>query len=153
VAEIFNADSYIWKLPEHASGTSTGNSIQVLFDNGFTTGSISVSASSQGFGSSASDSKTITLNGASIDNEKAEKLEINVFRNGFQNYVLEILSESTDDFQIEIYTIDGRMVYTKRIRSWGGIVQQLQLPVSSGNLYFVSITGKHGEKLKTIFIK
>jgi hypothetical protein len=147
VAEAFNADSYNWELPEHASGTSTGNSIQVLFDTSFTSGTISVSASKSSFGSSYPASKTVSLSATSIKIEKAEILEVNVYRKS-QNDILELYSESADDFQIEIFTFDGRIIYKDMVRTLGGIEKEIVLPVLSQSIYLVSVKGNHIKKVK-----
>jgi predicted MPP superfamily phosphohydrolase len=151
VTEIKNADSYIWELPEHANGTSTTNSIQVSFDVSFTSGTISVIASSQFFGSSAPASKIVSLNETSILKEKADRLKIHVYRNT-QYSILEVFSEIADDLQIDIYGIDGRKFYSNKIRINRGMKKQIELLLLSRNIYIVSASGKMGKKVEKVMV-
>jgi len=152
VAQIYNADSYIWELPANASGTSKTNSIQVLFDDNFTSGTISVSASSQSFGNSAPASKAVSLNGTSINNETLDRLEVNIHQNNYQNNILEILSEKSDNFTIEIFIVDGTKIYSNTVKTFAGIKTQIELPVLPNNLYFVSVSGNQVKKVKKIVV-
>jgi hypothetical protein len=152
VADIFNADSYEWVLPEHAAGTSTGNSISVIFDDDFISGEISVSAFHDKFGSSSPVSQGVNSIGTHVKHNSLSKLKIKLLQNSSVCRI-DIVSQYNDNIQFELIDMKGRLVFSQKLSIISNTEKQFELPMPLKGVYFLRIKGNHASYVNKICIR
>jgi hypothetical protein len=120
VPEVFNADSYVWELPEGATGISTYNSIAIDFTLEFTVDTLSVKAAREGFGAGLPSSMIIhpDLNTIEYTDRNVGSLQIDFIETD------EFLTVGIKGFKGEMLTIrlfdtSGRLLKSERIEAMG----------------------------------
>lgn len=121
VPEVFNADSYLWELPEGAAGISTSNSIAVDFDLDFMGGEISVKAAREGFGEGPASSMMIQ---ADITPAELTKEDVNSLQFDFieteDKLIIGIKCFDGDMLTVRIFDSSGKILKSERIGAIGG---------------------------------
>lgn len=134
VNEIENADSYEWELPEHTLGTSSTNSINVQFDNGFKGGGISVKAVHDGFGSSEVVSLEISSTVSTASNKLLE--DINVYYKANQLFI-----NNGNFSSLEVFDSNGKIVFCKQLNSESNNSSVISLKTNLNGIYIIRLIG------------
>lgn len=152
VAEIDNADLYEWSLPEHATGTSTSNSMSAIFDDDFISGEISVSAFHTKFGSSSPVSQGVNSIGTHVEHNSLSKLKIKLLQNS-SICCIDIVSQYNDNIHLELIDLKGRLVFTQKFFILSNTEKQIELSMPLKGIYLLSITGNHASYVNKICIR
>ncbi len=152
VDEVYNAESYIWELPENATGNSSTNTINVAFDNLFREGDLTVEAFKEGFGSSPKtliDIKSVSL---SINDQFSGKLNFNV---AFENETckVRIVPGSNDKLTFSVYNLMGAKIYTDELLVKPGVEQTLETGNLTSGILIFELKGKREHRVKKVLFK
>jgi len=120
VPEVFNADSYIWELPEGTSGLSSLNSILLDFDWSFAGDSISVNAVRDGYGTGPGSSMTIAADISPIEliEGEAGSLHIDFIENDDYSSTVGISCNAGDMLTINLFDSMGRILKSEKIEAF-----------------------------------
>jgi hypothetical protein len=144
VPEVFNADSYLWELPEGATGTSLSNRIRVDFSSGFNGGNISVKASREGFGSGPSSSLGVETDLTPVEikwgSEGSPEIRLMETDDCLIIGMNRLCGESCS---IHIIDTGGRVIMSKDMKDGAGYSEiQLSKNDFSKGVYLLSVTTK-----------
>jgi len=124
VSEVFNADSYVWEIPEGATGSSVTNIIEIAFDIVFEAGSLSVQAARDGFGAGPSASLEIKADATSIVTSEAEKNPLQIsFTETNDCHIIRMRGFDGDMITIRIFNIQGKILKSEKILGIGGYAE------------------------------
>jgi hypothetical protein len=110
VEEVFNATSYIWNIPEGASGESESNAILLDFSESYSGGTLSVSAFREGFGSGPASSLSIVAD--------IEKTDVYTTDNALQ---FDILKEN-GEMRLRIFATENSVLTLRVFNSAGSLL-------------------------------
>jgi hypothetical protein len=151
--DVFNAESYIWTLPENALGTSNTNTISIDFTNDFLSGDVLVQSYRESFGVSAATSLHVAANISSTEDNanRDDNLQVDVlYLDGSPK--LRITSQSAEKLKIRIYNVNGSQLYSEYFISDGKFEKQINLNSLPKTIYFVHITGSNLTLTKKILL-
>lgn len=153
VPEVYNAESYIWNLPDHLSGNSSANSIQVNAESSFISGDISVSAYRDGYGKSTE--KTLTVEAEPVS--AASKWNTNFPSLEFLKYnekiVMEVSGFKGERLFFELYDASGRMIEKSvAVNKDGYSTIEMYHASLKNNLYILRISDETQQIVKKIFL-
>lgn len=154
VPEIFNAESYLWDLPQGATGSSETNMILVDFDLSFESGELSVRASRDGFGMSAATSSLIHADYSSVESSRPGNNPLQIKYLEAQNVlVLECSGLDGEALFFQIVDSKGRILKAEQYRKLNHHCEfQIATDDIPMGLYFVSVfCGSRHYTLKKIF--
>ncbi len=155
VPAVFNAESYLWELPEWATGTSDSSSISVNFAADFREGTISVRASREGFGMGAATTKMIKADNTSSKDFEEGNASLHVEIADDYN-CLSIGVEGIEKNMVSIRLIDiqGRVLFGEEIETVDNHVQ-LVIDKSSipGGIVILSIITDNQQITRKIAVR
>jgi hypothetical protein len=149
VAEVYNADSYLWQMPENASGSSTGSSIEITYSDDFVSGNITVQASKIGFGSSDQFTQKVSLT-TSVNHDRIENENIIITNKNGKVGVLCLMEE---EVKIEVFTTTGAMVYSKNTQLLPHYFHNIELNNYPKNLVLIRVSSKQGIFSKKLWME
>ena len=144
VPEVFNAGSYIWELPEGATGNSISKRIEVDFDAEFSGGNISVKAAREGFGSGPATSMMVEADLTTVELNKGDAGSLKIDFTETGDYLtIGIYCTDEDMLTVRIVDIGGRILLSEKIRD---MVEYTEIKIDkkdiSKGIIFLSISTK-----------
>jgi hypothetical protein len=152
-SEVFNAESYLWSLPEKTHGSSTNHLLSVDFDNDYVSGVMQVKAYSAPFGESAPTTLMVVsdANGLENGNFNPEELKVIVKSSpGFLDFVIN--SHPGDLLNCSLYDALGRLICTQSGAIDGQTPWSFRVGNLSPHLYLVRVSGTKQTIAKKIMI-
>ncbi|MBN1952763.1 MAG: metallophosphoesterase [Bacteroidales bacterium] len=113
VPRIFNADTYNWILPEGVYGESLTNSIRLSFTGNFTTGTLLVSASHDGYGSGPAGSLDITAAISDLHLPPSEGKIMIKYSPGKQGVDISPDDSFRGNLEASVYSMQGKLLSVK----------------------------------------
>ena len=116
INEIDNANSYVWELSEGTFGSSTSNSINLMFDHEIKEGEIKIRAFHKGFGYSLPQILKISIidKNSSIERIKeSNNNKIECYQVG-NNLLVKILGKVSVCNRLIMFDLSGRIIKQKR---------------------------------------
>ncbi len=146
VAEVFNAESYTWILPEGATGNSSSETILVDFGFDFQGGEISVKCYRDGFGTGPESSLMIQAEGTSNKSNERHSDDSNIS----VCQINEVILISTNNFnhseaRIRLYDLSGKTIWSQTLEDLSGSFN-LQIDASKllPGIVFISVYSDKG---------
>ena len=142
VPEVFNASSYVWELPEGATGTSMSNSIAVDFDFDFSEGNLSVQAARERFGKGPASSMIIKADITPIELTEGDVGSLQIDFIETDDYLtIGIKGFDGDVLTIRLFDNIGRFLKSERIEAMGEYAEmQIDKNEISKGIIFLSVS-------------
>ena len=157
-AGIANATSYLWLIepPEAGSISGTETTGNVIWNDSFMgTAQISVKAINECGESDFSDSYAVTVDNTVGVAELPAEMNVSLYPNPSRGeFMLDLSSAASQDFDLNIYNMIGKAIYSKSGLQFKGKYQEtINLATLPEGLYFLVIEGNNLYIAKKIIIR
>ncbi len=155
VPAVFNATSYVWQLPDGATGTSTSNNISVDFGFNFTEDTLSVQAARAGFGKGPAASLLISADNVPVQpmEENGDPLKISFDENN-DCLTISIKDINGDKVTVRLFDNTGRIIRSERIVTTDDFVEmQIDKHDISTGIFFLSVSTETRHITKEFLIR
>ncbi len=155
VPEVFNADTYMWDLPDGAAGASSTRQVLLDFDMDFREGQLSVRAAREGFGTGPAAS--ITVRADSIPDHLMEQdagmLSTSLLDAG-HSLIIGIHAPGGEPCFIQVFDMGGRTIHTQSTTGHAGYteirISKSELPAG---IIFLSASSRSHHLFKKIAVR
>ncbi len=142
VTEVLNADSYVWELPEGATGSSSLNTIELDFSIDFTGDTLTVKAARDGYGTGLASSLMIDLDVSQIVSNESDPGSLQIdFIQTLDYYTIGIKCNAGEVLCIRLFDASGRVLKSKKIKALEGYAEmQLFSNEISRGIIFIEVS-------------
>ncbi len=155
VPQVFNASSYIWKMPEGATGSSISYRIEADFTFEFTEGNISVQASRTGFGSGPATSLMLKANNTAVEliEGNAPSLQIDLIED-YNYFTIKINRIDREILTIRLVDISGKIIMSEQIEGMDKYteIQIDKNDIPKGVIFLYVSTKTQGRRFKILIL-